>query len=306
MPHGGGGGSSGGGFHGSGGSGSARQTYSRNHPFIGARRYVFIDAFGRQQSFYSSEKPKKKPLITYLLGPILFIVIAVFVFIVICVSMYPTKLNENECEYKSTMIYDYANIIDDESEIEVLCDQFYEKTGIQPIILTDTETHHLSLNYTFDLDGLDDRSYSFYVNNYSDEGHWLFYIVTSSDSIDQTMAYHMIGNNTDKILTDKFREEVFNKFIYSLDDLSYEASLEKMMEYANEISMTVEMIDYGPIIAVGIFSLLFLVAGISSIKSEYQHYKDNKAYCEQRDANGGKDNVYDVDPKEYEINNNDF
>ena len=204
MPHSSGGGSHGGGTHGGshGGSSGARVS---THYFTGARRYrKHHISTGTDEYVYATSKPQKTGL-----GNIIFISVFGAAFMVFgfagILSDRPNKLKTESWE--TAAVYDDIEIIDDKDDLIESMQDFQDITGICPVLYTTYDDDWIG-----QYDDLEDYAYSVYVDNYSDEFHFVIvYSIPESDV--PLLKYADIGvadfsweaiqgDDTDKILTE--------------------------------------------------------------------------------------------------------
>ena len=124
----------------------------------------------------------------------------------------PKKLTENY-DRPDTYVIDNIDILDEEDELDEVLEEFNDQTGICPVIYT---------MYTEDYAGsyadLESFAYDEYVDNWSDERH---YLVVFAIPEDQVVAYKngdlevpdyefeiMMGDDTDPIISDNIESSV--------------------------------------------------------------------------------------------------
>ena len=270
MPHSSGGGSHGGGHHGgshySGGhhsssGGRAYPSISRR-PFVGAHRFVYYRG-GRPRYFYSSSPVPPKPNFTSYLILLFYIP---FIFAIIGIAkgaVHIPKKIDHSCDKSGVVIEDTIDVLGDTDELEVQFEEFYEKTGISPCIVTiSNDVWHESYRpgtmpivpdfdpndknsifaslYVFNAEyaqyvrysSLEQYAYDAYVNTFdNDEYHWL--IIYSVDSGNSSLWFWegMQGDYTDPVLTEaktnefdaQFQRLLMNKGDKSVADCMAEA-----------------------------------------------------------------------------------
>ena len=210
MPHSGGGGSHGGGSHGGSHGGSSSRS-SRTY-FPGARRYRRHYNDGRPDEYiYSNSRPQKTSLVSIITILLFGGLFSGMMFFSIRQST-PKKLTENY-DRPDTYVIDNIDILDEEDELDEVLEEFNDQTGICPVIYT---------MYTEDYAGsyadLESFAYDEYVDNWSDERH---YLVVFAIPEDQVVAYKngnlevpdyefeiMMGDDTDPIISDNIESSV--------------------------------------------------------------------------------------------------
>lgn len=205
MPHSSGGGSHGGGTHSGGSHGSSGGPRISSHYFAGARRFrKHHISTGSDEYVYATSKPQKAGLGNIIFVSVFGAAFLIFGFVGI-LSDRPNKLKTQSWE--TAAVYDDIGIIDDKDDlIESLMD-FQDITGICPVVYTTYDDI-----WTGQYDDLEDYAYSVYVDNYSDEFHFVIvYSIPESDV--PLLKYADIGvadfsweaiqgDDTDKILTE--------------------------------------------------------------------------------------------------------
>ena len=206
---GGGGGSFGGGFHSSGGSGHSQNPGPRitNRPFHGARRYTYINSRGMMCFFYSNQTPRRTSLTSTILlygGLIIFfIVLAAF----LISSAVPKKMSKIYISPTSSYYEDNAGIVTNANELNSEFNSFYELTGVQPYLYTIKAENFPKQYGAITKYTLEDFAYDLYIDQFSDEGHWLIVFVKYENS-PYFGWVDMAGDYTQNIINDTF----FNKF----------------------------------------------------------------------------------------------
>lgn len=244
MPHSSGGGSHGGGSH--GGSGHSSHSSSSHHSssspshrvqstyFPGARRfryyrhgspcYVYSDIDLRARR---DEKPRWFLIIFYI--PFL------LAFIPMLFSSFggPVKPIHLPSE-TAIVIKDDANIFTatEKSELEKELQELKKTTGVVPAVIT-SNNEKWENNYN----SLENYAYDLYVNNFSDESHWLI-LYSQPESINSDFIdwywEGMQGDNTDKVLDvfiDDFNRDM-QKFLTNRSHYTVEEAIEKCFKQA--------------------------------------------------------------------------
>ena len=224
MPHGGGGGSAGGGFHGGSGSSSGGRGISHTY-YPGSKRYRYMKSNGDYDYVYMRNVPGKSELRTSIITFVSVIGLMLFVTVMMLAegNSSPKKI-KGSYESPDTHIEGYS-YLDNTEELEKNLEEFEDLTGICPIVYA---------VYNDDWDDykdLEDYAYDLYVDNYSDEEH--FVIVYSIDEDDAGDWYWetMVGDDTDDILTEG-RLKTFGKAL--------QKRLESGTEPGKAISETIE------------------------------------------------------------------
>lgn len=213
MPRSSGGGSHGGGSHGGshssgrGGSrgGSGYRTSSTY--FAGATRYAYY-RHHRPVYFYSNYDPTEK-LSPWRYLMLLFYVPFFFgVFSMIATAVhFPAKL---KTDYNTEIIIeDRVDVIADEAGLEKTLETFLEETGIAPAVVT-INNEEWQGYYS----SLEDYAFSWYVNHFRDEKHWL--IIYSQPQIPDVKFNDwywegMQGDDTVRILNDSVCRDFNNE-----------------------------------------------------------------------------------------------
>lgn len=221
MPHSGGGGSHGGGSHGGshGGGSSGRTSHTY---FPGARRYRRRYHDGRpDEYFYSNGRPQK----TGLSGIIAFFVFALFFSGIMFFSIrseVPKRLDE-EYRRPSSRVIDNIDVIGDEDRLEDALEEFNDMTGICPIVYTMYVD-----DYRGDYADLEEFAYHYYVDNWSDEQHYLVVYAIPENEADafrsgelEVPDYQfeiMMGDDTDAIITESIEDNVVDTIYDNLED----------------------------------------------------------------------------------------
>ena len=208
MPHSSGGGSHSGGSH-SGHSSSSGGSVNRSHStryFPGARHYVYYHN-KKPVHFYSDKQitqeyiKSRKKTWNIVRGIILGLFVLLLIAGIGSTFSNPKKI---KMDYKDTRITitDTANIISNaqEKKIYPVLQEFQDKTGITPVILT-----IYNEDWTNYYNSLENFAYDYYVNNYKDEKHWLI-VYAEPDELQPNEFNNwywegMQGDYTDPILT---------------------------------------------------------------------------------------------------------
>lgn len=294
MPHSSGGGShsgGGGGGHSSGGgssSGGGGSSYIgvRSTPYAGASRYVRYNSDHTLDYVYSDVNPTYQSI-----GYWIAVVFLVFVYSIFFgagfwmlkdVIVTPTKMNVND----TCRIIDNAKILgeSDEMLLEGSLNLFQDKTGIPVYFLTEPNDVWNSRYNT-----LTDFAFDWYVNNISDERHWL--IVYTTDNNLEFEDWHfegMQGDETDPIInhniTTQFNKEV-QKNLLDRKDYSVSMAFSKAFDdlQPNLMKMTVIKEDLKmPIIWLGFTSIhcFIMVSGFvrSGKSNKKMSYVESRKY----------------------------
>ncbi|MBO6112276.1 MAG: TPM domain-containing protein [Lachnospiraceae bacterium] len=277
MPHSSGGGSHSSGSHSSSSHGGGRSTPSVYNTYhSGTRRYVYYQN-SRPHYYYSTEKVKEPA------GWKLPVAITVLVILVLfCIlSFYWSVITP----YKLDMDYDTEIIITDnidvmtaeeEADLTEKLKEFQEITGITPAVLT-VNNEEWKPHY----DSLGNYAYDYYVNNFSDECHWL--IVYSTDGGTGFEDWHwegMQGDNTDNIITsevsDQFnavmQKEVTARTRYTVKDAIYDSFS------AIEPGIMEKSIDWENVVYTIIFAVIMIGVCISYIFDITRAKKRSNSY----------------------------
>lgn len=282
MPHSSGGGSHGGGSHGGshhsssrGGSGNYGRVGSK--PFTGAKRYYYYKNH-RPVYVYANyditEQPKKSRF-----WNLLFFAPFLLIGLVAIISAFgaPSRL---DVDYSDTNIYivDNAQVIESQSQLRNMCQEFFEKTGITPAIVTmyndDWE------DYYYDLE---DYAYDFYVDSFEDEKHWL--IMYSKDRLtgewNDWYWEGMQGDDTDAILNQSVLD-VFNEKLqkYLLQESKYTAGEAITTAFSDILPILMEpYTDWELIGSIGIFELyIIIMMYFAVIRNPNKKYANAKKY----------------------------
>lgn len=249
MPHSSGGGSHSGGSH-SGISGRGYNPSSfggrrRGHSsgsfhrissgyFAGAQRYVYYKN-KRPVYIYTNRNSTIARSVYYykehaMIGGFFVVAFALLMGLVFCFAIKPAKKlkpsEHNLCSLEN--IYDEADIFTDTSNLEKSLNDFQEKTGIIPVVLTVTnETWNTHYN------NLEEYAFDYYLKLFDDEQCWLI-VYSEPEHTDQEFNdwywEGMQGDDTDDVLTDSILDEFKNTMERLL--LSEESSTEDVISQA--------------------------------------------------------------------------
>lgn len=191
MPHSSGGGSHGGGHHGGSHGRSNVPRISRRH-FPGSRRYHYYRN-GQERFFYTDNRFKQWSPLRLLFGlfyiPFIYVIFHGFS----CTFQF-WRNTHSECEL---VIKDEAGVLSSDREVRESLTAFYKKTGITPAIVTVFDS-----TWENRYDSLEKYAYKRYLNEFSDEKHWLIVYSVSPVHSYEWAFEGMQGNDTDAILTD--------------------------------------------------------------------------------------------------------
>ena len=275
MPHSSGGGSSSGGFHSSSGSSHSSSSSSNSsrissRPFSGATTYVYYSRGHEPRLMYTNGQPLaslKSGVISIFITS--FILITVLIIFAFSGFHNPRKVSTNY--NTSIVIHDNNGVlsVDEFSSITETFNDFLDKTGISPSLLTVNE------EYVSNPDDLEDYAYDEYLKYFSDEKHWLIVYYSSKNTAKDNWTFEgMQGNDTDNILT----EEVTNKFsrvmyasLHEEDTNLYEALTRSFNEITPTIMDKSYHLDAMQIfigLFVGAIFTFFIVSQIISLNSQ--------------------------------------
>lgn len=213
MPHSGGGGSHGGGSHhsshsshSSSGGGSSRRVGTTY--FSGATKYVYY-VNKKPTYIYSNYDIRQKnpsPLWTELL--VLAIFFSVPLFIAIACIEHPKKLVSSYAD--GPQVIDTINAIDNEDMVIDKMQEFYEITGITPVVMT-------VYNETWDVNYTSMMNYAFdeYLNMFPDEKQMLIVYSEAKNPDPSFLDWNwelMVGDDTNLILTDRKCDKFTDNF----------------------------------------------------------------------------------------------
>ena len=208
MPHSSGGGSHGGGSHGGshGGYGGGARHRVSHSSFPGATRYVYYK--------------NNQPVIVYAdydvrqqRSPFRFVLLLFYIpfFLVFGIGMGKSMVNiptKVKVDYDDRIVIeDRIDVIGNEDKLEDTLEEFLDKTGIAPAVIT-VNNEDWNKNYT----SLENYAYDLYVNHFDDEKHWLIVYsqpVNAGSGFNDWYWEGMQGDDTDKVLTQR-TTSVFN------------------------------------------------------------------------------------------------
>ncbi|MBP5260995.1 MAG: TPM domain-containing protein [Clostridiales bacterium] len=202
MPHSSGGGSHGGGSHGGshGGHGGGSGRHTSHAQFPGSTRYVYYR--DRQPVFvysnYDITKKRSPARFLLLLFYAPFILVMIFGVGKSAINI-PVKLM---LDYDDEIIIDdRADVFSDEAALEDTLEEFRDKTGITPAVIS-VNNGDWNKNYT----NLENYAYDLYVNMFEDEKHWLIVYSQPAEPKGEFVEWYwegMQGDETDNIITVK-------------------------------------------------------------------------------------------------------
>lgn len=272
MPHSSGGGSSGGGFHSSSSSSHSSSSSSRisSRPFVGATTYVYYSKGHEPRLMYTNGQPLgslKSGVISLAITS--FILLTVLIIFAFSGFHNPRKVSTNY--NTSIVIHDNNGVLstDEFSSITETFNDFLDKTGISPSLLTVNE------DYVSNPDDLEDYAYDEYLKYFSDEKHWLLVYYSSKNTQKDNWVFEgMQGNDTDNVLTEDVTyrfDRVMYASLHEEDTNLYEA----LTRSFNEITPTIMDKSYhldGMQIFIGLFVgaifTFFIVSQIISLNSQ--------------------------------------
>lgn len=305
MPHSSGGGSHGGGSHSGGGSsrsggGGSSQSSHRSSYFRGAYHYVYYRN-GKANHFYNQQPiteeniaSRKRTYRGLIIG--LSIFYAFFIFGMLGEYIKIPKVPNVNYNDKDVAVTDTADIFSESEEAELLetLKEFQDKSNVTPCILT-IENSEWKTHYT----SLENYAYEAYIDNYSDEMHWLIVYSTDHNKSWEDWNFEgMQGDDTDPILTvgntDKFNQTL-HKYLLN-DRISKFDAFNDSFKELNESIFKVS-VDVGGLIiaaigtlthAVLFFGMLYLTMGryikidskaIMLPEGEKKYLEDTCEYC---------------------------
>ena len=264
MPHSSGGGSHSGGSHGGYHRSSGRSSYRSHSDSYSRRRrrsqrYVYyrnnIPKFFETDSVFKPGFSIAKMLVCILL-------LAVGVFMISKAIPHVPKYSD-----RSIIVRDEVNVISDKKAVISKLEEFQEKTGITPAIITIPNETWMN-GYT----SIERYAYYRYLAEFSDEMHWL--IVYSQPDLKQEKRMYwywegMQGDYTDGVLTSSDTSRfntVFNSYLGSNE--SFDDAVIKSFAYITDnISMSPDPIDLIIPVAVLFFAVILTIITIyKSIK----------------------------------------
>lgn len=303
MPHSTGGGSSHSGSHSSshssshnsGSSSSSMKSIYRSY-MPGYTPYVYYDRnTKRSDLIYTNKsveelnKEAKKNKRTKMIGiPILIILMIVSMLKLISLSV-ETRIKLTGTSESDIAIEDNLGIFSyqDKEEIESSLINFYNKTGIPIVFVTDTNDSWIDRT-----DSLEQWAYSMYLNRFDDEKHYLIVYTRGEPDKEGYADWYfegMIGDDTESAFWsseyDAFTEELQQCFYRSWTDHSQIAH-----QFAKAINNTVDnmkdaefsmvfffanMMAYGIFVYIFLFSLLISIISLST--KTYDGYVKAKA-----------------------------
>lgn len=274
MPHSSGGGSHGGGFHSGGGgsrhggSGGGGIRVARKY-FPGAKRYMYYH-HGSPRYVYTS-----KPLTPQTTGMMIvqmvffvpFIIIGLFLLVTGIGEFFPPRPLVQTAAYEQYHIEDTLDVIDNETELEAVLQQFQDKTGICPYIVTvDTSI------WKNKFPSLEKYAYDTYIRKFSDEKHFLIVYSAPINSDPENASdwswEGMQGDSTDPILSTRNMEKFNRRLYYTLESgepvgsalyQTFDESLDYLMKAGSSI------VD--GLIFIGFAVIWLLIIGFVFVKS---------------------------------------
>lgn len=291
MPHGSGGGSHHGGSHHSshshrsGGSGGSSARFSKK-PFKNCHKYRYYNSRGQEKYVYANSLPQKQSIFT-----LIFLIIFMIPFIGFTVIMGafllmqskpPEKLSSDYICSK-THINDSIGVIDNEIQLEQTLRDFEELTGICPCIISVHDSEWKN-NY----DDLELYAYSYYVNTFSDEQHFLIVysepdVIPENGFVDWSWE-GMQGDDTDPIITEasfqSFQTELMNELFNESTGVgeSFETAFRN---WQGQIMQPKSQTDKDTIISVVLFMILWnamiaavLISAIISFARSRRQYTE--------------------------------
>lgn len=293
MPHSSGGGSHGGGSHGgshsshshSGGrSGGGKSTRTSKTAFAGSTRYVYYRK-GKPNFVYANyDIRKKNPLATII--AIVYVCGMILPLLGICVLGWfvsfekPKKISPPRD--KKIIIEDNINVIDNDDDLYDVLEEFYDKTGIVPAVVTVT-------NDTWKkYDNLEKYAYDDYLNRFDDEKHWLIIYseAVKEDGFNDWYWEGMQGDQTDSILTFKKTGEFtdnLHKLLLQRERNSVGESIEKAFDQLNSkvmaTTINIKLLLVTQIVPL-MFVALFVYLIIKIVKPVEMHYYTKAYVCD--------------------------
>lgn len=248
MPH-----SSGGGHHGGGSHHSSHRSsshHSSSHHSTSHRTPSYHSTSYRTPGYHSTSHRYSRRyssggrigILSSLIALIIIIFVAKFIFAVAFSTM-EGGLNfggvqKLSTDYNTTIVIkDNAKVLDKEGELKRSLEAFLDKTGVTPAVMTvnneDWEDNYATLN---------DYAYDLYVNNFSDEKHWLVvYSEPQNPDPDFNDWYWegMIGDDCGRIITDS-KEDYFTDTLDKKITARSQYSVSEAIIYAfNDLSGTI-------------------------------------------------------------------
>lgn len=305
MPSSHGGGSSGG-FHGGsgggfsfGGGGSSGSNsgprFDPNKPFPGSRRYAYYNPYGRLCYFYYGGIPRRSNPLTALISSAVIMLIAIVICSFFLSFMIPHKLKSKYCVATDAYIEDNANILSDEPNLQSDLKAFYNKTGVQPHIITfkyaDLPSKYNKVTET----SLRDYAWQLYIDRY-DEGHLLILFAVNDNPTgenDKWMWVDMCGDNAQNV----FDDDLFAVFQTNLQrnlnrsGATYGKAIDAAFKSTTDEALKIDSSMKLAIALIVLIMLLFIVVPLINGIRLYKQKKMINEYCDYVDK-GGK-NVSD-------------
>lgn len=302
--HGGGGFSSGGGSHGgSGGRGSRGPRFS-TRPFLGARRYSYINRRGRTCFFFYGGVPCRRSPASVIISSLIFILFGLTIAIIMFSAIIPQKLSEKKCNPIDSYLEDRVNVLSDSErgELEETLKAIYQKTGVQPYLYIFGYNDFPSSYGNINRITLESYAYDKYVNMFiDDEGHWLIVLAVNESAdarYDNKFAWiEMAGDDTGRAITESLFEEFKSDMQTYLrtDQLTTGEGLNRAYSNLLDDALKLKGGELWMVIFLSIFFVLFIgIPLIGMIRSVISIVKVN-AYCDYRDRTGGIDEPYSGD-----------
>ena len=287
MPHSSGGGSHGGGSHGSHGGSSGSGGVS-HHYYPGARRYRrhYRNGSRPDDYVYSRSLPRATGIINIVMT-VVFGSMFTTIFGFSLASSAPKKLDVDypEPEYR---VFDFANLIDDDADLEDALAEYNDTTGICPVIYTVTDEE-----WEDDYVDLEACSYSYYVDRFNDEKHFVIVFSVPQDQIEAYKSGELEvadfsweatqGDETDYIITEKEFSEFADNVMDKLEggdrpEDAFTYAFEKFTDSADKLlnpSAVQKMSRFTPLLFVSLFFIIPIVMMIASvIKNKNIEYEE--------------------------------
>ena len=253
MPHGGGGGSAGGGFHGGSHGGSGSGPHISHTYYRGAKRYRYLKSNGQYDYVYMDKVPGKSEKSSLIGMYGFFIAIILFIAIAMTISIVnpPNKLR-GHYESPESHISGYS-YLDNTDELEEALVRFEDTTGICPIVYCTYNDDWTTYRK------LEDYAYDLYVDNYSDEEHFMLVYSLDPDDPGEWSWETMVGDDTDNILTGRKLKELGKALQADLEDGTEPGeAITKYFDNASDYVMKPDSETDGGFFPV--FVMLFIVA----------------------------------------------
>ena len=297
MPHSSGGGSHGGGSHGgshhsshssrsSGGRGGSSHR-AGSTPFAGATRYVYY-RHKKPCFVYSNYDITKKNTLANVVG-IIFLIFMIAPILGIgilgaCVSFeQPKKIYPPS--NKDIIIDDQLGVIDNAGDLQDSLEEFYDQTGIVPVVITITND-----TWKNEYPTLERYAYNKYLSWFKDEKHWLivYSAETKEDGFDDWYWEGMQVNDTDPVLTEaktkKFNDEVQKMLLqrekYSVGEV-FENAFDSLNSYVMNKTWN-KPVFFTSISVSGIFLLFIVWIAISTLKPVQTSYYHKAILCDDK------------------------